>query len=314
MSARPILLAAKIVVSGGLVAWLALSGRFQIPSLDASKAGPALAFLALATFATLWLQGARWWLLIRMHGIRIGIWHAARIFWISQFYAIFLPGAVGGDVVRGYYIFRHAPQARVAGATSILLDRGAGLLAFVVLAVAAFAASGMAGDVPPLLVRLGWFAVVLLLGAVAGLLLAYRLGDRVVRLVPKPRRDKVARLVTLLRAQKAGLAGVFALSLISAACMLAGFMAATVAVGEPPGSQIFLITPAVVVANNLPISLGGLGVGEATAAALYAHIDIVEGAAIMILVRAGLLLWRLTGAALLVLPTRAAVPVGGAAE
>lgn len=312
--ARPILLAAKILVSGGLVTWLALSGRFQIPNLDVSTAGSALAIVVLATLAALSLQGVRWWLLIRMHGIPIGIRHAARMFWISQFYAIFLPGAVGGDIVRGYYIFRHAPLARVAGATSILLDRGVGLLAFVVLAVVSFAASGMGGDLPPLLARMGWFASFLLLCAVVGLVLFYRLGDAIARQAPKTWRAQATGLVTLLRAQRTGLAGIFALSLISAACMLAAFVAATVAVGQPAASQILLVTPAVVVANNMPISLGGLGVGEATAAALFAQIDILEGAAIMILVRAGLLLWRFAGAALLVLPTRATAPVGGAAE
>ncbi|MHA1570207.1 MAG: lysylphosphatidylglycerol synthase transmembrane domain-containing protein [Alphaproteobacteria bacterium] len=314
MLARPILLAAKILVSGCLVAWLALSGQFHLPNLDLSTAAPALVIVVVATLATLSLQGARWWFLIRMHGINIGFWPTARMFWISQFYAVFLPGAVGGDIVRGYYIFRHAPQARVAGATSILLDRGVGLLAFVMLAVAAFAASSLGGDLPPLLIRMGWFASLLLLAAVVWLALAYSFGPRVARHAPKRWRTQASDLIEMLRAQKAGLAGILCLSLISAAFMLAAFMAAAAAIGVLAGGHILMVTPAVVVANNLPISLGGLGVGEATAAMLFGQIGIAEGAAIMILVRAGLLLWRFTGAALLILPRRQDVAVGYAAE
>src|SRR5437763_655575 len=52
---------------------------------------------------------------------------------IGLFFNVFLPGLVGGDVMRLYYIFRLAPEAKLPGSLSIVMDRLLGLLAIVFL-------------------------------------------------------------------------------------------------------------------------------------------------------------------------------------
>jgi len=52
---------------------------------------------------------------------------------VGLFFNVFLPGLVGGDVVRFYYIFRLAPRKKLPGSLSIVMDRLLGLLAIVFL-------------------------------------------------------------------------------------------------------------------------------------------------------------------------------------
>jgi uncharacterized membrane protein YbhN (UPF0104 family) len=52
---------------------------------------------------------------------------------ICLFFNVFLPGLVGGDLVRLYYIFRLAPRKKLPGSLSIVMDRLLGLLAIVFL-------------------------------------------------------------------------------------------------------------------------------------------------------------------------------------
>ena len=55
----------------------------------------------------------------------------------SVFFANFLPGAAGGDLIRGVYGYKAAPGRRAAAMLSILMDRLIGLIAFVLLGLAA---------------------------------------------------------------------------------------------------------------------------------------------------------------------------------
>jgi uncharacterized membrane protein YbhN (UPF0104 family) len=58
---------------------------------------------------------------------------------------------------------------------------------------------------------------------------------------------------------------------------------------------ILLAVPFIFIANVLPISPGGIGVGETAAAFLFATLGVTEGATIMLVVRVWLVLIQLSG-------------------
>ena len=72
-------------------------------------------------------------MLLRIQRISLGWLRTGAIVIIGLFFNVFLPGLVGGDVMRLYYIFNLAPEAKLPGSLSIVMDRLLGLLAIVFL-------------------------------------------------------------------------------------------------------------------------------------------------------------------------------------
>ena len=69
-----------------------------------------------------------------------------------------------------------------------------------------------------------------------------------------------------------------------------------VAVGSNPMVSTVLAVPLIVVANSLPISPGGLGVGEAVGSQLFAEFGLPNGALIVLIVRLGVACFSIPGA------------------
>jgi glycosyltransferase 2 family protein len=84
------------------------------------------------------LATVRWQILLRIQGIRISWLRAGAIVIIGLFFNQFLPGGVGGDAMRMYFIFKQALRRKVGAALSIAMDRLFGLLTVAFLASVSF--------------------------------------------------------------------------------------------------------------------------------------------------------------------------------
>jgi len=76
----------------------------------------------------------RWWLLLRTQSIFIDLWPAARLHFLGLFYNNFMPGAVGGDLLRAWYVTRHTDK-KFHAVLSVFVDRVVGFLGSVIIAV-----------------------------------------------------------------------------------------------------------------------------------------------------------------------------------
>jgi uncharacterized protein (TIRG00374 family) len=76
----------------------------------------------------------RWQMLLRVQGILLGWWRAAGIVMVGLFFNMFLPGLIGGDVMRLYYVFKLTRGRRTRATLSVAMDRLFGLLSIVLLA------------------------------------------------------------------------------------------------------------------------------------------------------------------------------------
>jgi hypothetical protein len=85
------------------------------------------------------LATARWQILLRIQGISISWLRAGAIVMIGLFFNQFLPGGVGGDVMRLYFIFKQAPGKKIGATLSVAMDRLFGLLAILFLTGMSFA-------------------------------------------------------------------------------------------------------------------------------------------------------------------------------
>ena len=76
----------------------------------------------------------RWQLLLRIQEIRLSWPKAGAIVVIGLFFNHFLPGGVGGDAMRLYFVFKLAPGKKVGATLSVAMDRLLGLLTLLFLA------------------------------------------------------------------------------------------------------------------------------------------------------------------------------------
>lgn len=78
--------------------------------------------------------GLRWWLLLRSQSIFIPFFSAVRLHFLGLFYNNCMPGSVGGDLIRAWYVTRHTDK-RFEAALCVFVDRAVGLLSTLIIAV-----------------------------------------------------------------------------------------------------------------------------------------------------------------------------------
>src|SRR5256885_5184938 len=125
--------------------------------------GGAAALLA----AALVLSALRWWLVL---GPGVAPWAVlVRLYFVGQFFSLFLPTSVGGDAVRVLALSR-ATQETGRALSSVLIERllGVGALVAYLVAGASLTPSLLLTPLHRLTWRVGWQAGVGVLGAVSG--------------------------------------------------------------------------------------------------------------------------------------------------
>jgi uncharacterized membrane protein YbhN (UPF0104 family) len=94
--------------------------------------------LALAVFMLcLCIISLRWWLFMRAQKVKIPLFLAVKLVYLGQFFTNFMPSAVGGDLIRAWYVSKHTDR-RLQAALSVLADRVMGLMSTFILAISAY--------------------------------------------------------------------------------------------------------------------------------------------------------------------------------
>src|SRR5262249_15439454 len=92
------------------------------------------------------LQIVRWYLLVRSLNIRLKLARAYQLGLLGFVGNTFLPGAVGGDLFRAYFLARDSAGQRTAAVSAVLMDRGLGFFGLMFFAAAAGSAAWANGD------------------------------------------------------------------------------------------------------------------------------------------------------------------------
>lgn len=99
---------------------------------DTGTRWPWLIYGILFSFAGLGVGVLRWHRLLRSLGSKLTIQNVFEILFIGQFFNAFMPGACGGDVVRGYYAAKDSERgSRTEAATTVIADRLIGLFTLI---------------------------------------------------------------------------------------------------------------------------------------------------------------------------------------
>lgn len=120
----------KLSLTFGILFYLYRKGMLDLSRVrsvltDATVFTTTFTLFCFTTLATV----VRWHLLLRGQGLKITLLEALKLTMIGTFFNTALPGAVSGDVVKGYYVVRQQPdgRGRIKAFTTLLIDRILGL-------------------------------------------------------------------------------------------------------------------------------------------------------------------------------------------
>jgi glycosyltransferase 2 family protein len=302
---RALVLAAKIIVSVGLLALLL--SRSDVPRLWSYVRTASVAWLvvALGMYLLMVLVSAwRWGLLLAAQRVAVPGRTLTASFLVATFFNNFLPSNIGGDVIR------IADTAAAAGSktlatTVVLIDRGIGLLGLILLAAIAATVAGtqQAGPVPASALWAGFLAAIALSApALAAPRLLIRLLGPLRRLNPEwvgTRLDRLFDALQRFRQAPVGLGGCFLGAVVVQALLVAFYAAIAHAIGVPISVwHIAVLVPVSFLVQMLPLSVNGFGLREATFSLYFARLGLpIEAAlAISLLGAALVMLFSLSGA------------------
>ncbi|TMV87508.1 flippase-like domain-containing protein [Thioclava sp. BHET1] len=261
MSYRPLLLrlGRMLLPLGVLAVVLSLiDPGAALSRIASARIWPLLGALALAQLVILG-SAWRWQVTVQALGQALPRRHAVGEYYLASLFNIVLPGGVGGDALRVW-------RGRVAHGTGpalrgVMIERFSGQVTLALVLLAGLGGSGaLDGSV-------GLVAVFVAGLACLGALLVFG-----ARLPGPPGRALAGFGVDLRRLARDGRAmgQLLALNLIVVAALIGSFWLCTRAVGtEMPLSAALIVIPLCLAAMLVPAGLGGLGLREGAAAALW---------------------------------------------
>lgn len=280
----------KYVIGISLIVWMVASGRVDLSVLGALP-GLLIAQCAALMAVQSVLAALRVRYILAHLGIPTGIWQCLLYNCTGVLYSAFLPGGISGDAVRAYLFMKAIPDHRLPILGAMLLDRLLGLLSMVALGLCA--ALYMAIRVPvirPYLLAFTGIFVVL----IGGIAVLHFIGGR-----HEPQDTPLARLPGLWAKLKGGIAALrihhyppsVLLSVVLQSVLIHLSAVAVIylcSVHSRAGLgflEVFVATPIGLLVNAIPLSPGGLGIGENAFELLYRAIGGKNGATSFLIAR-----------------------------
>lgn len=286
-----IVTALKMGLVFGLMFWMVRTGKLDFSQLKVIKEHPEIivANVLLWGCGYLALGGFRWFLLLKGLGINMRYRRIFTLQLIGFFFNTAIPGAVGGDIIKAFYVIREQEGDRKTPAMlTILLDRVVGLAALFFMAAVAICSQFAFFISRPELFAMALFAlggsIALLLGIAwvflvkdgrdpIAWILAYNFpGSRIVRGIYEALRS--------YRHHPRYLASAFGISVfVQCAALFYARELTLILTGVNPDLGIFsTIFPLGVMTTALPLAPGGLGVGHVAFDKLFSLVGLSGGA------------------------------------
>jgi uncharacterized protein (TIRG00374 family) len=237
-------------------------------------------FLALYFIGIQSISTFRWSIVLKKD-VQLPYPRLFSIYLIGMFFNNFLPTIVGGDVVKGYYLYKKTRRVDITAA-SILMDRYSGFTALMAITIVALVPGYpfISGTGLP-----GFF--VLLVGvyiAVSLFVWDERLHGWLVRVLTRIRLLRLNEIIenfyTALMSYKdhrAILLKIFLCSLVIQVGVIMGYVMLARGLGIDTGTgYFFLFVPLATAVSMIPVSLSGLGIREGAFVFLFTRVGATQ--------------------------------------
>ena len=274
----------KFLLGAAFFSWMVHSGKLDVRQVTNSLARwRTLMAMACLLYLQCAITAWRWNLLLRAQEIRIPYRQAFGLAMIGLLFNLVIPGAVGGDVIKGYYITRAAPGRKSEAATSVLMDRILGVVGLFLLAalVSTFNFRTLAHTT--MTRHLVTFVIIGLVGGTLVVYSAVLAGARLSEWQVLPRVLGSAFLSLSRYHEKSSVIPIaVAVTLLSHLFSCLAYFLAMHATGQAVDvtvADFFLLVPLGLLATAIPISPAGIGVGQAAFFALFRVVSLAQATA-----------------------------------
>jgi hypothetical protein len=280
----------------GAIKWSALLGLLSAWKITLA----ALLILYVDMVVTAW----RLCVLLAPRELHLSLKSSVRLTMVGTFFNLFLPGAGGGDVVKIFYVTHGNRGRRTELATVVLLDRAAGMFALLIwpLLVMPFFPELLRSM--PVLNKLLLMAAIVAATMVIGMLICFSTTVRNSALLSwlfrkLPGGSYLSRIFETMHAYRHNIGTLWAsvgISLLAhTMTVFVTLLAARAVISTAIAWKASVVIPLGFLVNTLPLTPGGLGVGEAAFDALFAGAGLNGGAETLLAWRLLMLLISLIG-------------------
>jgi uncharacterized membrane protein YbhN (UPF0104 family) len=266
---KTVLTIIKIVVSSGLL-YLVFrkTGLGEVAAALRKVSIPAF-FSAIALYLFAQFVSTVRWKLLLPEGI--GLMKLLSLCMIGSFFNTFLPGVIGGDAVKGLYLYRLTGKGSLSLA-SIFMDRYIGFAALIAICTVAFPFGFRFFAGSPVT----WLLPVIVFSFIGASLLIFglRLGRRIQAL------SEFYSYFHAYRNQTIVIGKTFSLSLIVQFAGIFSVYLLSRGMGQQiPFLAFVLFIPLIVLFTMIPLSISGLGIRESAFVLFFGLVGVQPGAA-----------------------------------
>lgn len=264
----------KIVLGAAFLIWMVYSGKLDLSQIARSLSHwPELIAILILLYTQVAATAWRWNLLLKAQEIHFPYSRAMSLTMIGVLFNVVIPGAVGGDLMKAYYVTRAAAGRKSPAATSILMDRVVGLQGLFLLSAVMVGLNFHELLGSPTTRHLGMLVVA---GAAGGLILLYAAVSSGAHIaewkhVPGVVRN-VFRALSEYHRRVSVIPVAIGISILAHLLACLGYYLALRTVGAAGGvsaADFFLLVPLGLISTAIPISPAGIGVGQAAFFALF---------------------------------------------
>jgi len=307
----------KYAVALAILIWMIQSDALRLDLVGAAVARRTdLVMLSAAIFfGVLQLGIVRWILLSRAQAITLTYGEALRLTLIGHFWNLAVPGAVGGDVIKAYYVAASNPDRKHEAFIAVGVDRLVGLFALFVVAAIAVGVTHEELSSSPSLRALSLFVIIVLGVALvlSCLVLSrwirslFRVDELLARLPLGRHLVRISEALFVYRSSLGTLLASVGISVVCHASLVVMIILCARAVAPDaavPAATYFVVGPLGLFANAVPLTPGGLGVGETAFRELLStatHGRVEQGGNVFLLWRACAYVWMIPGFVLFLL-------------
>jgi uncharacterized membrane protein YbhN (UPF0104 family) len=250
----------------------------------------------------------RWYLLASAQGLSLSFGNTVQLNMIGMFFNTFMPGAVGGDLIKAWYVAGREPEKKTKAVFTVILDRVIGLSVFFFYAAVTlvFYYGWLQNHSELRWLSYGIWGFTLgsaLLSTVFFISLSYKLpGSRWIRsqIARIPLLYQIFEATVLYRNHAITIVHSIALSALSIFGMTLLFKLQGDTLGIPLSlSQYFFVVPIGLTVSAAPILPGGIGVGQVAFFTLFQWAGLEnpeQGATLCTLIQVYTILFNCVGA------------------
>lgn len=298
----------KILLGSGLVVYVLRSKMIDFEVLRSVLFHPinclvSLVFLSLCALCC----AARWFLLARAQGLSLSFKDMVELTMIGNFFNTFMPGSVGGDVIKAWYVAGQEPTRKTRAIFTVLLDRAIGLSVIVFYAASTliFYTHWLSGKKELQLIAYsiwGFTATSILIAVLFFTPMFWRwsVSEKIMRLIRRSSKlTNVLEAALLYRNYFATVSVAVLLSGISilGTNILYSIQGASAGI-EMDLARYFFVVPIGLTVSAIPVLPGGIGVGQVAFFTLFSWVGAnpEQGATLATLMQVYTILFNCIGA------------------